>query len=88
MNRKMVFKTVGLMLKVEAALLLLPILTALIYRESCIWPLLASAAIAMASGFALTHFCRPESQVIYAREGFAIVSLTWLASMFRAFCRT
>jgi len=79
MNRKMVFKTVGLMLNVEAVLLLLPSIVALIYQESCIWSLLASAAIALAAGMALTRLCRTENQVIYAREGFAIVALAWVA---------
>lgn len=78
MNRKMVFSTVGLMLKGEAALLLPACVTALIYGEKCLWALLISAAIAYVAGFLLRRFCKPETQVIYAREGFAIVALTWL----------
>ena len=53
MNRKKVFNTVGLMLEAEAALLLLPLLVALIYRERCVWSLAASAAIALALGWGL-----------------------------------
>ncbi len=79
MNRRMIFNTVGLMLKVEAALLLLPALAALIYGESCLWSILISAAISLAAGFALTLLSRPKSQVIYAREGFITVALAWIA---------
>ena len=79
MNRRMILNTVGLMLKVEAALLLLPAFAALIYGENCLWSILISAAISLAAGFALTLLSRPKSQVIYAREGFITVALAWVA---------
>ena len=79
MNRRMILNTVGLMLKVEAALLLLPAFAALIYCESCLWSILISAAISLAAGFALTLLSRPKTQVIYAREGFITVALAWVA---------
>ena len=75
----MILNTVGLMLKVEAALLLLPAIAALIYGESCLWSILISAAISLAAGFALTLLSKPKSQVIYAREGFITVALAWVA---------
>ena len=75
----MILNTVGLMLKVEAALLLLPAIAALIYGESCLWSILISATISLAAGFALTLLSRPKSQVIYAREGFITVALAWVA---------
>ena len=78
MNRKMVFNMVGLMLKAEAVLLLLPTAVALLYGERCAGPLAASAGVALAAGFLLRRFCRPESSVIYAREGFVTVAMTWL----------
>lgn len=79
MNRKKVFSTVGLVLVAEAALLLLPLLVAVIYGEKCAWALAASAAVALAAGLLLRRFCRPDSHVIYAREGFVTVAMTWLA---------
>lgn len=79
MNRRMILNTVGLMLKVEAALLLLPAIAALIYGENCLWPILISAAVSLAAGFALTLLSRPKTQVIYAREGFITVALSWVA---------
>ena len=79
MNRRMVFYMIGQIIKLEAAVLLLPALVALLYGESCLWAILATAAIALAAGFALTLISRPSSQVIFAREGFVIVALSWLA---------
>ncbi len=79
MNRRMVVYMVGQIVKLEAAILLLPAVVALVYRESCLWALLASAATALAVGFALTAIGRPRSTVIYAREGFVIAGLSWLA---------
>ena len=79
MNRKKIFSMVGLMLEAEAALMLLPIICAMIYGERCIWSLLASAAIALAAGFILRRICKTDNHVIYAREGFIMVALTWLA---------
>ncbi len=78
MNRRMVVYMVGQIVKLEAAVLLLPALVALLYGEKCLWALLATAAIALAVGFALTLIGRPRSTVIYAREGFVIAGLSWL----------
>ncbi len=78
MNRRMVFYTVGRIALAAAVLLLLPALVSLIYLESCGWSFLVTIAIALAVSAALTHLSRPRSDVIYAREGFAIVALGWL----------
>ena len=78
MNRKMVFNTLGLMLKFEAAMLALPAIVALGYGEACVVALLITAAISLALGVVLQLFNRPESNVIYAREGFVMAGLSWL----------
>lgn len=80
MNRKMVFYMIGQMIKLEAALLVLPLLVSLIYREqSTALAFLITIGIALALGFALTLIFRTKNRVIYAKEGFVIVALTWLA---------
>ena len=79
MNRRMVLYVVGTVIKIEAALMLLPLITSLIYKESCAKDILISIGIALVAGFALTLIFRPGSKVIYAKEGFVIVSLAWLA---------
>ena len=79
MNRRMVLYVVGTVIKIEAALMLLPLITSLIYKENCTKDFLISIGIALVVGFALTLIFKPGSKVIYAKEGFVIVSLAWLA---------
>ncbi len=79
MNRRMVLYTVGTVIKIEAVLMLLPTICALIYKEDCVKAFLICVAIALTSGFALTLISRPGNKVIYAREGFVTVALAWLA---------
>ncbi|MBR3849576.1 MAG: TrkH family potassium uptake protein, partial [Oscillospiraceae bacterium] len=79
MNRRMIFSTVGKMLCAEAAMLLLPALVGLYYRESCVQALLISAAIALVLGLLAVRIFRPGTNVIFAREGFCIVALAWIA---------
>lgn len=78
MNRRMIFYTVGRILELEAALLALPALVSLIYLEKCGWSFLAALALSALLGLAMTRIFRPESDRIYAREGFAIVALGWV----------
>ncbi len=79
MNRKMIFYTVGQIMQVTAFLLLLPATVALIYQESCVWSFLITILVALASGTALTLISKPKDPIIYAKEGFIIVSLAWLS---------
>lgn len=79
MNRRMVLYTVGTVIKIEAVLMLLPTVCALIYNETCVKELLISIAVCLAAGFGLTLLSRPGNKVIYAREGFVIVALSWVA---------
>lgn len=79
MNRRMVFHILGQMFKVVAVLMLFPFLVSLIYKEQCMWSFLISIVIAFAIGFPLAFLCKTENSVIYAKEGFVIVALGWLA---------
>lgn len=78
MNRKMVFYTCGQMLLLEAVLLVLPLITAVFYRESCIWSIIAGMIAAALAGLLLMAVSKPENTVIYSREGFIITALTWV----------
>lgn len=78
MNRLMVFNTVGRIIRAGTLLLLLPAAVSLIYQEECMWGFLISAAISLVVGSVLALVCRTRNQVIYAKEGFAIVALAWL----------
>ena len=77
MNRRMVMNTVGKIILAESVFLLLPAAVALIYREACLLPILLTSAFAFLTGGCLSWFCKPKDSVIYAREGFMIVSLSW-----------
>lgn len=85
MNYKMIGYTLGLILKFEAAFFLIPAITAVCYGEW--WQLLAigiSAASCLAVGIPLS-WRKPKNMELYARDGFVIVSLSWiLLSMFGA----
>lgn len=79
MNLKMVFNTLGNIMKTEALLLLVPLSVALMYGEKqSVAAFLITIAIALAAGFLMTLATRTKNRVIYAKEGFAIVALAWL----------
>ena len=79
MNRRMVLYMVGSVIKIEALLMLLPLIVSLIYSEKAsAVSFLISIAIALALGFAMTLIVKPGSKVIYAKEGFVTVALSWL----------
>lgn len=80
MNRRMVLYMVGVVVKIEAVLMALTGLVAsLVYKESCAVDFLVSIGIALAVGFLFTGVFKPGSKVIYAKEGFVIVALAWVA---------
>lgn len=77
MNKRIVISTTGYILLAEAGLMLLPALVALYYRDNSFGFLLLSAGICALFGMILRLF-KPVNTAIYAREGFVIVSLSWL----------
>ena len=82
MNRRMVIYILGQMLNAEALLLLLPTVVSLLYRETDIAvSFLLTILAALAAGFLCT-FRKPTDRVIYAREGFAVVALSWLCLLY------
>lgn len=84
MNYKMVAHTVGIILRIEAILMLLPALVAALYGESTVMIFLVTAAVTMLASMILTYL-RPESRTIFAKEGFLIVAVSWIAlSLFGA----
>ena len=84
MNHKMVRYILANVMAIEGALLLLPALTALIYRERCIWAFLATAAVCLACGL-LLRLKKPQNTRIYASEGYVSTALSWIVlSLFGA----
>ena len=69
MNKRMILYIQGAILLIEAAIMVLPIAAALIYREpSGIWFFYTALAAAII-GFAAMKLAKPRSKTIYAKEG-------------------
>ena len=66
MNRKMVFYMIGKIVQAEAAMLLLPLVVALLYKETPL-PFLITIGIALVLGIALSLIFKPKDRVIYAK---------------------
>ena len=82
MNVKMIFYTIGQILRVEGALMLLPMIVSFCYGESTwLWFLIPAACLA-AFGTVVT-LKKPADHTIQAKEGLVIVGLSWvLMSLF------
>lgn len=79
MNKKMIFSTLGKLVFSEALLMILPLITALCYKETAVaLAFLFTIALALFVGFVLYFGCKTENTVIYAKEGFIIVAFGWL----------
>ena len=78
MNYRMVIHTIGQVVLVDAGLLVLPLMVSLYYGETAAWGYLCAILAALALGGSMTLFFRPKNHVIFAREGFSIVSISWL----------
>ncbi len=78
MNRRMVLYRTGQILTLEGILLLLPLAVSVCYFEwNCVKAFAVSSAAAFIIGFLLA-LTKPKNKVIYAREGFSIVTLAWI----------
>ena len=77
MNYRMIAYILGRVLLILAALMLLPLVTALVCGESVL-PFVVTILLTALCGGALL-LIRPKTREIYAREGFSCVGLSWLA---------
>jgi len=79
MNRKMICYMLGQLIKLEGALMVLPLICSILYREHDSMTAFAVTIIfALAVGFTLTALNRKCDRTIYAREGFVITALAWI----------
>ena len=80
MNRRVILHTVGQIIKIEAALLLLPLAVALYYGEfGGVAAFAVTVAVALAVGFLLTLTNKRGDRRIFARGGLVSVALSWIA---------
>lgn len=73
----MILSILGITLRIEALLLIIPFLVGLIYKESASTSFLFTALLCIFISI-LSHFIKVERKRIYAREGFLITALVWI----------
>lgn len=78
MNRKMIFYMMGQVAEVVGLLMLLPLGVSLYYHEECWSAFLITIGISVGLGLFLTLVFKRENRLIYAKEGFIIVALSWI----------
>ena len=78
MDYKRIFHTLGVVLCFEAVLLALPLICAIIYKETEIYSIIQSMVLCLLFGAPL-YFIKPKREAIYSKEGFAVVALSWIA---------
>ena len=84
MNYPMIFNNIGKILLVEAVLLVVPSIVAIIYGESTLLSFSITIAALTVAGL-LCMRKKTAKKSIYAKEGYVIVALTWiLMSLFGA----
>ena len=84
MNYGIIAYVLGWILNIEAVLMMPAGIVALIYREKDGMSILISMILCLVFGIGVLFF-KPRKKIMYAREGFLIVSLSWfLMSLFGA----
>lgn len=77
MNRSIILYILGWVLNIEAVLLLLPCLVAVLYQETAGFSFLAVVLLCAVVGKLLT-FRKPKSMVFYLKEGCVATALSWI----------
>ena len=77
MNYRMIRNILGWLLLFECGFMAVPAVTALVYREPQVWHFLATMLLCGGIGI-LCVLKKPKNSTLYAREGFVIVSLSWI----------
>lgn len=79
MNIRRILYTLGQIIKLEGALFVLPLVTALGYGETrTAAAFIITMAGALLLGFLLTIFTKKSDTTIFAREGFVITAAAWI----------
>ncbi len=78
MNYSVIRYIIGRVLCYEAAFMILPCITAVVYQEKSGWSFVISAILCLLAGTLLGRK-RPKKPDFYMREGYVAVALTWFA---------
>lgn len=77
MNGSIIIYILGWIMSIEGAMMILPIITAIIYGESAGWAFVITMIICLLIGIPLIRK-GPKNRVFYVREGFVSVALSWI----------
>ena len=77
MNIKMIFYTIGRLLKLEAFLLIIPLAVSFIYKEGKYLIYIIPMSLLFSAGIGLT-IKKPVKEDLFAKEGFVLVGLSWI----------
>ena len=84
MNYKRILRTLGIVLCFEGALMVAPLICAIIYKEPEVFDFLKSILICLSFG-GLLLLLKTKNKNIYSKDGFVIVALSWIVmSLFGA----
>lgn len=84
MNFGMIKNILGWILIFEGIFMTVPLITGIVYGEAALWSFLISTLVCLAFG-GLLILRKPKNKVLYSREGYVIVSLSWIVlSLFGA----
>lgn len=78
MNFAMIFVLLGWVSCFNAIFMLLPALVGVIFQETASYSFFISSLISLIIGLLLLKFIKPKKKTLYSREGFVIVSLSWI----------
>ncbi len=77
MNSSIVRYILGHVLKIEAALMVIPVIVGIVYREQAVYAFLITIALCAVCGF-LMSYKKPENTVFYLKEGCVTTALSWI----------
>jgi trk system potassium uptake protein len=77
MNKSIIVHIIGWILTVEAALMALPCIVAIIYKESSGYAFLITIGICLLFGIP-SALHKPKSKIFFSKEGFVSVALGWI----------
>ena len=77
MNSSIVRYILGHVLKIEAALMLIPVIVGIVYREDATYAFLVTIALCTLCGVLMT-IKKPRNTVFYLKEGCVTTALCWI----------
>ena len=81
MNSSIVRYILGHVLKIEAALMVIPVIVGVIYREKAISAFLITMALCAVCGILMT-IKKPANTVFYLKEGCVTTALSWILAVY------